>query len=147
MLRWDRDGCAGYGTGFTLIELLAVMAILSILITFAFPSYSDMVRKSRRIDAATALFKVQLEQERYRSTHQRYAEGLTALGWAADEVDTPGGYYRIALQTVADPVTAFHAAATPRPGTDQVHDSCGVLLIDQNGPDLDDPERAACWPR
>jgi type IV pilus assembly protein PilE len=145
MLRWKREG---YGwCGFTLIELLAVMAILSILITFAFPSYHGVLRKSRRVDAAAVLFKVQLEQERYRAIHQHYAEGLMALGWAADEVDSPGGYYRISLAAVGDTRTGFRAQAAPHSDTDQVHDECGTLVVDQDGPDLDDPERARCWPR
>lgn len=143
MLRWYKDACHGI----TLIELLAVMAIVSILITFAFPTYADLLRKSRRIDAATVLFKVQLDQERYRATHLHYAEGLMSLGWVADEVDSPGGHYRIALDAVDDPAIAFRARATPRTGTDQVNDVCGTLLIDQDGPDLDDPGRAGCWPR
>jgi type IV pilus assembly protein PilE len=143
MLRWNRHS----GLGITLIELLAVMAILSILITIAIPSYHELLRKSRRVDAATLLFKVQIEQERYRATHQHYAEGLMTLGWTADEVDSPGGYYRVSLDAVNDPATNFLARATPRSGTDQVHDACGTLLLDQQGPDLDDPERAGCWPR
>jgi type IV pilus assembly protein PilE len=142
-MRWNRNA----GRGITLIELLAVMAILSILITFAFPSYHELLRKSRRVDAATVLLKVQIEQERYRAARQNYAEGLTSLGWTADEIDSPGGYYHIALAPVDDPATAFLARATPRSGTDQVHDACGTLQLDQRGPDLDDPERAGCWPR
>jgi type IV pilus assembly protein PilE len=147
MPRRDRD-VHGHGKdGFTLIELLAALAILGILITIAFPSYHDMVRKSRRTDATMELFRIQLEQERYRATHQHYAEGLTALGWPTEEVDSPAGHYRITLEAVVDPMTAFRARATPRTGTDQVHDACGTLTIDQNGPGLDDPEQAGCWPR
>lgn len=145
MLR-DNDGGCGNG-GFTLIELLAVMAILGILVTVALPSYQDLVRKSRRTDATTELFWIQLEQERYRAMHQYYAEGLMALGWPADEVDSPGGHYRLALAPVDDPVTMFRARAVPRSDTDQIHDACGTLTVDQDGPDLDDPELAACWPR
>ena len=143
MLRGKRKA----GCGITLIELLALLAIVSILVTFAFPSYQELLRKSRRSDAAAVLLTLQIEQERYRATHLHYAEGLTSLGWAADEIDSPGGYYRIALDAVEDPAISFRARATPRAGTDQVHDACGTLRLDQNGPDLDDPERAACWPR
>lgn len=133
--------------GFTLIELLAVMAILSILVTIALPTYHDLVRKSRRADATTELFRIQLEQERYRAIHQYYAEGLTTLGWPADEVDSPGGHYRLALVSVEDPLTEFQARAVPRSDSDQIHDTCGTLTIDQDGPGLDDPEQADCWPR
>jgi type IV pilus assembly protein PilE len=131
----------------TLIELLAVLAIVSLLITIAVPSYHEALRKSRRVDAATALFKIQLDQERYRAAHRHYAESLTALGWAGDATETPGGYYLVSLDAVADTRTDFRARAVPRPATDQVHDRCGTLALDQGGPDLGDPAQAGCWPR
>jgi type IV pilus assembly protein PilE len=145
MLRWKRNGCAA--RGWTLIELLIAMAVLSLLLTIAVPSYREALRKGRRVDAATALFKIQLDQERYRAAHRHYAEGLTALGWTDDAAATPGGYYRVGLETVADTRTQFRARAVPRPDTDQIHDRCGTLVLDQDGPDLSDPAQAGCWPR
>lgn len=142
--------CHGRGCGedgFTLIELLAVLAIVGLLITIALPSYGDLVRKGRRTDATTQLFRIQLEQERYRATHRYYAEGLTTLGWPADEVDSPGGHYRLALVAVEDPAIAFRARAVPRSGTDQARDVCGTLTLGQDGPELDAAQPADCWPR
>lgn len=143
-----REGRAnGWRGGFTLVEMLAVMAILSILITFTYLTYQDAVRKSRRVDAAAVLFRIQLEQERYRATHQHYAEGLMELGWTADEADSDGGYYRVSLQPVADSRMSFLAQASPRPGTDQINDACGALTINEHGPALGEAGREGCWPR
>ena len=37
--------------GFSLIELMIVITAVGVLLAFAYPSYMDSVRKSRRVDA------------------------------------------------------------------------------------------------
>jgi type IV pilus assembly protein PilE len=58
----------------------------------------EQVRKGRRADAWAALAKVQQEQERHRSEHPSYAEGLDALPVAAS---SPAGHYRLQLSAVS----------------------------------------------
>jgi type IV pilus assembly protein PilE len=144
----DRDGVARRGVrGVTLFELLIVLAITAILAAIAYPAYTDALRKGRRSDAVTSLLQVQLEQERFRTTNQRYAERLTELGRVADEMESPAGYYRIALEPVADPRVAFRARATPAPRSDQNNDRCLRFVLDEQGPNLADSSGPACWPR
>lgn len=133
--------------GFSLIELVIVIAVVGILAVLAWPSYSDQLRKGRRIDAETGLYRVQLDQERYRAGRRGYAASLSELGWSADEVDSPEGHYRIRLEPVADARTRFRAIAVPRPGSGQVHDLCALFVLDQSGPDLNGSTDPACWSR
>lgn len=137
----------GMTWGMSLIEVLTVMAVLAILATIAWPAYTDVLRKGRRLDAITALQRVQLDQERYRAVHHRYAERLSDLGWAADEVDSGEGHYRIRLQAVADARVDYRALAAPKAGTDQVNDACGVFALGAAGADSGMPADASCWLR
>ncbi len=132
--------------GVTLIELLLAMAVLAILLALAWPSYGELVRKSRRLDAVTALYQIQLAQERYHAAHYRYAESLSEIGWSHDETDSAEGHYRLRLAPVADARRVYRALAQPRPGSDQARDACGVFALTQDGPDPALPADSACWP-
>jgi type IV pilus assembly protein PilE len=133
--------------GVTLIELLLAMAVLAILLALAWPSYGELVRKSRRLDAVTGLYRVQLAQERHHAAHYRYAENLTELGWGADEADSAERHYRLRLAPVADARLGYRALAEPRPGSDQARDACGVFAFTQDGRDPAWPADPSCWPR
>ena len=59
--------------GFTLVEILIVLAILSILASFAYSSYRGSVEKSRRVDAQGVLQGLAQAMERYQTTNGTYA--------------------------------------------------------------------------
>jgi len=139
-------GAPGPLAGITLIELLTAMAILAVLVTLAWPAYTDSLRKARRIDAVTALHEVQLHQERYHAAHYHYAEQLSDLGYADDEMDSPQQYYRVRLHT-PETGTDYLVVAEPRPGSDQVRDACGPFAMSAAGPVPGQPADPACWPR
>lgn len=60
--------------GFTLIELMIAVAIIGILTALALPSYQNSVRKGKRAEARTALSNLMLQQERYMTQNNTYAE-------------------------------------------------------------------------
>lgn len=64
---------AGRPRGFTLIELLCVVAIAAVLAALAYPSFHQMVLKTRRADALAAVAQLQAAQERHRANHAGYA--------------------------------------------------------------------------
>jgi type IV pilus assembly protein PilE len=91
---------------------------------------------------------LQLEQARWRGTHDTHASDLASLGWASDR--SPAGYYQIAIDDAsadgyvltASPVGA-QARDTPcHPMRLQLLHTASVVL--SSGSDLSaDPGR--CW--
>jgi type IV pilus assembly protein PilE len=115
--------------GFTLIELMIVVAIIGILAAIAYPSYQDQVMKSRRSDAQSLVLDVAARQERFYFDNGSYADKLSALSYSADTIDTPEGYYSVAIS--ASSASSFTVTATPQGA--QASDKCGNLSLDQAG--------------
>lgn len=130
--------------GFTLIELIVVVAIVGILAAIAYPSYLDSVRKGRRAEATTALYGIQLAQEKWRANNATYGT-LANVGGAAT---TENGYYTLAI--AGNDATTFSATATAVSGKSQTEDkaagvSCTPLTMTASGPTI--TTQAACWSR
>ena len=123
--------------GFTLIELMVVVAIIAILAAIVVPSYNEYVRKSRRAEAARFVGEMQLGLEKWRAENPCYGTtpnppcaSLSGTYPAAPTVAS-SPYYAIAIP-VADGAT-YQITATPRAGSAQAGDRCGVLTLDKNG--------------
>lgn len=135
--------------GFTLIELMIVVAIVGILAAIAYPSYTDSVRKGRRAEAITALYQLQLAEEKWRANNAAYTSTLSDLGIAATVPASGTAYYDIAIAAGANG-TSFSATATAKSTGGQNQDKasgvlCTPLTINQSGPDYGSPSKAACW--
>jgi type IV pilus assembly protein PilE len=103
-------------TGFTLVELMVVVAIATILLSIAVPSYMAQVRESRRTDARTALLDLAGREESYNSTMNAYTNTATNLGYP----NPPGfpatvgsGYYTITVACFAASGAALACDASP----------------------------------
>jgi type IV pilus assembly protein PilE len=110
-------------SGFTLIEMMIAVAIASLLIAIAFPSFMDAIRKSRRSEAFATINAVQQAQERWRSNHSTFAAALSDLGISAT---TSNGYYTMSIDDT-DGGTSFASSysvtATGVDGKSQASDS------------------------
>ena len=141
-------GFTNKNKGFTLVEMLIVTIMLSLLLSLALPSYKAVVRKARRAEALETLYRIQIAQEKWRSTHTAYAS-LADLGIPAT---TPSGNYTISVTLPVSPgdQTAYTASATAVAGTSQELDkagstSCATLTINQDEPVYSPAAQAACW--
>ena len=132
--------------GFSLIELMLVLAILAIIVAITWPTYTEQIRKSRRVEAQRALLELAHHLEREYSRRGSYA--AATLPFNRVPFDIPDPYYTIAsvgeLQAgswtlVAQPVGVMH------------DDPCGSFYITHTGrrgqgDDPDDPLDPECWP-
>ncbi len=128
--------------GFTLIEVMITVAILGIITSIAYPSYMKQIQKSKRTPAKVELMRIAQLQESYYVQNLSYAKALSGdatvggLGFAAGDVLSEGGDYKITLQplktdgtadttctgTSATPCIAYSLIATPVSGKPQSHD-------------------------
>jgi type IV pilus assembly protein PilE len=126
-----RNRCAT--AGFTIIELMIAVAIVGILVTIAFPSYQEHMRKTRRSAAQSFMMDVASRQQQYMIDARSYAGGAGAL--VALNLAVPGDvskYYTVTVNPPAPTVPpSFAIAATPIAGSVQAPD--GVLTLDHQG--------------
>jgi len=126
--------------GFTLIELMVVVAIATVLISIAIPSYMTQVRQSRRTEARTAVLDAAGREERFFSTNgSSYTQTAGSLGYTGFPIAVGSGYYNL---TVCSPACApsavgapsYTAIALPIAGTSQAQDTaCQGFAVDSTG--------------
>ncbi|HEC04693.1 MAG TPA: type IV pilin protein [Thiothrix sp.] len=127
-------------SGFTLIELMIVVAIVGILSSIAYPSYTKYVQKSKRTEAMVALMQAAQQQEKFFSQNLRYAPSATALGV---NTSTENGLYTISItgkksdgttcdNTTANACISFTLKATAL--ASQLHDTdCREFTLKNTG--------------
>jgi prepilin-type N-terminal cleavage/methylation domain-containing protein len=117
--------------GFSLIEMLIVIAIITIILTFAIPKLMTAVRGAKETSAVVAIQTIQKGQLMYNSSYNRFAVNLLELGppaqggaagpSAAEVIDRElaqgeKGGYRFAMQATPVAYTVLAVPTTPANG-------------------------------
>ncbi len=133
--------------GITLIELMIVVAIIGILATIAYPSYTQYVLRANRAEAQAILSESAQFMERRFTTCGTYATNATCTTAATptsavSPAGASGGAIKYNISFSAGPtVTAFTLQAVPTTG--QSSDTCGTLTLSNTGAQT--PTTAGCW--
>ena len=117
--------------GFTLIELLITVAIIGVLASVAYPSYTDFVLRSNRSEGQRELMRLANLQEQVFVDTRSYASNMKGLGMSTEEYTTESGNYLISVAAGAT-ATTFTLQAVAKKS--QVKDTdCTTLKVDYLG--------------
>ncbi|KNC67987.1 type IV pilin protein [Pseudoalteromonas ardens] len=111
--------------GFTLVEMMITIAILGILASIAYPSYSEYVRRAARAEAAATLLDAANKQEQYFVDNREYASSLAALGLPTT---TENDYFSLEIELGND-LNTFVIRASASGGPLEDDTECTTLTI------------------
>ncbi|WP_395318216.1 type IV pilin protein [Variovorax sp. UC74_104] len=118
--------------GFTLIELMITVAIVALLAAIAYPSYTEYVMRSRRVEGQNLLNDAAARQERWRAQNGSYttvANNLKLPYGAASQ----NGYYTLVLSAAADGSDGGYTLKAQRSGVQASDRKCGDFTLDAKG--------------
>lgn len=124
--------------GFTLVELMITVAIIGILASVAYPSYTDFVMRSNRSEAQRELLRFANLQEQVFVDTRSYAADMKGLGLATVTFKTASKNYVIKVLNQTTSTYTLKAIAKQS----QLNDTgCTGMKINHLG--VKTP--ASCW--
>lgn len=120
--------------GFTLFELMITVAIISILVSIAYPSYVSYVTRAKRTAAEGVMLEAANRQERYLLDTRGYAADMAALGMVIP--NNVSANYTVTTTSPRSGVTtvpSYEVKAQPINGQDTRDAQCGTLTINEAG--------------
>ena len=138
---------ADKASGFTLVEMMIVIAIATVIVAIALPSYADSTRKSRRVLAKSALLDLASREQRWYSLNNNYTATAGDLNYDQFPVEIKDGngvtVYSLNVATDQDNGKGYVAKAEAR--GDQVKDACGNYSLDGLGGQSQTGSAKGCW--
>lgn len=133
--------------GFTLIELMITVAIVAILASVAYPSYTQYIVRSQRSAIQSFMYAVANKQEQQLLDARSYAASLATLNLSVP-TDQAGRYTVTVTADMATTPPSYLITATPI-GTQLSADTrCGTLTLNHLGVKTKSGTAAAvsdCW--
>lgn len=121
-----------YCKGMTLVELMITIAIVGILASIAYPSYTDYVVRSNRTEAQRELLRIASLQEQYYVDARQYTSDLRPLGFSDATFTTESGNYLISA--AANNITGTFVLSATALGSQASSDmACSVMTITEVG--------------
>lgn len=143
--------------GWTMLEALVVLVIAVVLAAFSYPSYSQFVIRSKRVEGQAALLLLMQQQERYFSAHNSYiafSSGSTdpaerEFKWWSG-ASAAGSAYEIEAKACDDEAISSCVQLVATPGTAKVDAhyedrECGKLILTSAGLRLASGQGVRCW--
>ncbi|MFQ5586230.1 MAG: type IV pilin protein [Thermodesulfobacteriota bacterium] len=93
--------------GFTFLEIMVVMVVIAVLATIAIPTYSNFVKRAKRVEAQQSLSEIGKRETVYFIDNGVYSNDLVAVGFDTTKLK----YYTISV-AVGVPPDSFVATAT-----------------------------------
>jgi type IV pilus assembly protein PilE len=143
-LRMRSSPAARVGRGVTLLELLVVIALISVLMAIAVPTYSSYIVRGQRSAAKAALMQSADFLERNYTTYGTYSTGASAAAVTLPNPNAPtdGSQITYALSVTFPTAQSYLVTATPcgtagscPAGSNSTFTDtdCGALALDNTG--------------
>lgn len=119
--------------GFTLIELVITVAIFAILVTIAYPSYTNYIVAARRADAHGSLLDLAARMEQFYAENNTYAGATIGVNPVTDVLNSPvspDGWYSLSVNSTASTYTITASPIGPQAEQDN---KCTSLTINNLG--------------
>ena len=140
--------------GATLLELMVVVAIITIIASIGYPSYTGYITRANRTAAKSILLQVADRQEQFFANNKRYANDLSDLGYGANGfmINDQGAItaagagdriYRVQINAVT-PVT-YTIAAVPQLRQAGHDTQCLTLTLTNAGQRGQTGPSTECW--
>jgi type IV pilus assembly protein PilE len=140
-----------------MLETLLVLLMLAVLAAAVYPSYSQFVVRSKRVEGQTALMTLMQQQERYFSGNNSYIAFSSAsidpaarqFRWWSGPSVTRSAYEVEGKACDGERIEdCIELVATPGGGHVDLHykdDECGKLILRSSGVRLATGPGARCW--